>query len=239
MQVTLRALERRVPAPEIVELPSGPAYRYTEQSPQQALVQKLARVVTGLKGAWILLENGLFQEQAVMQRVLDEINDDVVFICHGIIFSDWTPLHQRYLEAFYMEEFDKETALGSTQKRPMPPRDKIRAYLAQRDGAAFDPSTGTESYRTISKAYSGYVHAASPQIMDMYGGTPPRFHVNGMLGTPREEEHRDDLWNYFYRSVISFAFAAKAFGDDALFESIRTYADDFAQQVGKDYKGEK
>ena len=37
-----------------------------------------------------------------------------------------------------------------------------------------DPSRGIGVARTVSKAYSGYVHAASPQIMDMYDGDPPR-----------------------------------------------------------------
>ena len=38
-------------------------------------------------------------------------------------------LHQRYLSAFYKEEFDKPDAVSSTQKRPMIPRRKIRAYV--------------------------------------------------------------------------------------------------------------
>ena len=80
-----------------------------------------------------------------------------------------------------------------------------------------DPSRGVELRRTLSKTYSGYVHAASPQIMDMYGGNPPMFHMRGMLGTIRHDEHREDIWNYFYRGVIAFAVTAKAFGDEVLF----------------------
>ena len=99
-----------------------------------------------------------------------------------------------------------------------------------------DPSTGAEVTRTISKAYSGYVHAASPHIMDMYGGNPPRFHVRGMRGTPRHAEHRADLWNYFFRGIIAFGFAAKAFGDDDMFASIRDFSDDFAKRSGRNYQ---
>jgi hypothetical protein len=62
-------------------------------------------------------------------------------------------------------------------------------------GMASDPSRRIELYRTISKVYSGFVHGASPHIMEMYGGDPPHFHTKGMLGTPRIEEHADDLWN--------------------------------------------
>ena len=47
--------------------------------------------------------------------------------------------------------------------------------------------------RAGEPGYSGYVHAASPHIMEMYGGNPARFHVRGMHGTPRQDEHRDDF----------------------------------------------
>lgn len=74
-----------------------------------------------------------------------------------------------------------------------------------------------------------------PHIMDMYGGNPPKFHMRGMRGTERHREHRADLWNYFYRSIISSAFAAKAFGDEALFAKIHEFTREFERLSGKDY----
>ena len=148
----------------------------------------------------------------------------------------FTELHQRYLDAFYEEEFDKpEDPVASTQKRPMIPRKKIRAYLARVERANLDPSKGIELSKTISNSYSGFIHGASPHIMDMYGGNPPKFHVTGMLGTSRIEEHTNDIWNYFFRGIIAFGFAAKAFGEDKLFNEIREYRDYFTKESGKDY----
>ena len=137
----------------------------------QALVQKLARSVSTLRATTLLMEHGFVQEQAAMQRMLDELHEDIMFLSFGVIFEKWTPLHDKYLAAFYEEEFDKESAIDSTQKRPMIPRNKIRAWITSFDGG-IDPSTANEVTRTISKTYSGYVHAASPQIMDMYGVLP-------------------------------------------------------------------
>jgi len=51
-----------------------------------------------------------------------------------------------------------------------------------------------------------------------------------MLGTPREEEYREDSWNYFYRGILAFGFAAMAFGDIALLDRIRSYRDEFERQ---------
>lgn len=230
MASTIHKFEKLVPPPKIVSLPFGEVYRYVEKSPQQALVLKSARVVTGLHALRLLLEHGLFQEQGSIQRILDELNEDIAFISYGIINDDLTELHQRFLDAFFEEEFDQATAMESTQRRPMIPRTKIQAALAQFESRAIDPSRGKKLSRTIQKTYSGYVHAAAAHIMDLYGGEPPHFHVNGMLGTEREDDHRYDSWNNFYRGILSFSLIYAAFGDMESFERIRAYADNFAKQ---------
>lgn len=235
MESTLHGLAKRVPQPQLVPHMGSSAFRCAEKSIHQALVQKLARSISTLHAARLLMEYGFVQEQAALQRILDEINEDITFLAFGVIRGDVTPLHQSYLDAFFEEEFDADTALASTQKRAMIPRRKIHAYLARID-SGLDSSTAIGLARTVSKTYSGYVHAASPQVMDMYGGSPPRFHVRGMRGTPRHHEHSADLWNYFYRGILSFGFVAKAFGDEKLFDSIRDFSQEFMRQSGTDYE---
>ncbi|WP_200884575.1 hypothetical protein [Methylotenera sp. N17] len=236
MESTVHRLAKRVPQPIRLPFKDSFVFRHTEKTIHQAIVQKLARTVSTLHAAKLLMQHGFVQEQAALQRMLDEIQEDITFLTFGIIFDNRTLLHQEYLNAFFEEEFDADSALVSTQKRPMIKREKIRAYIARTEGAGVDPSTGTEVSRTISKTYSGYVHAASPQIMDMYGGNPAKFHMQGMLNTQLHDDHKSDLWNYFYRGIISFSFAAKAFGDEKLFHEIYQFTKDFAQLSGKDYK---
>lgn len=233
MEASLLDLSRRVPAPAAVPFGDDLAYRYQEQSIHQAIVQKLARITSTLHAARILLECGFLQEQGALQRMLDELNEDAMFLAFAVIQSDITELHRRYLDAFYAEEFDVPgKPLESTQKRAYPPRDKIRGYLANIPGMESEQSRQVAAGRSISKAYSGYIHGASPQIMEMYWGSPPRFHVAGMRGTPLFDAHREDLQNYFYRGLASFAMAAKAFGDAALFAKVNDHIDAFVKQAG-------
>lgn len=145
----------------------GYAYRYNEKTIYQAIVRKLARVTTSLQVVSLLNKAGLLQEQAALQRVLDEFEEDITFLCFGIIFVEITPLHEQYLAAFYEEKFDKpETTVGSTQKRPMIPRKKIRAFNSKDRGTGYDQSSTIDVGRTISKTYSGYIHGASPQLIE-------------------------------------------------------------------------
>ena len=210
-------------SPQRVPFKDSFRFRYVEQTVHQAIVQKLARLVSGLHAARILLSYGFVQEQGALQRMIDEFREDVTFLAEALLRNEVTPLHRKYLAAFYQEEFNHEDPLKSSEQRPMILRKKIHAYLAR---AARDPSTHAKLAQTLSKSYSGYVHGASPHIMDMYGGNPPRFHVRGMRGTPLETAYRRDFWNYIYRGTHAFAYAAMAFGDRAMRDSFRALRDD-------------
>jgi hypothetical protein len=216
MEVALDRLANQVPAPQSVPFVRNTfVFRYVERTAQQAIVQKLARIITGLRAALLLLRHGLVQEEAVIHRVLGDLIEDVLFLSYGILKNDLKgKLHESYLTDFYQEEFDNPgNPLDSTQKRSPVPRRKIQAYIARADLRIGNPSHNQEVFRTIHQAVSGFVHAASVQILDMYGGKPPHFHVRGMLGTPRMPEYEREIWNYFERGMADFVIAAGVLGD--------------------------
>lgn len=229
MEAGLRRLERLVPAPCDVSLHGYLALRYVEQTIQQAIVAKLVRYISLLNGAKILMEHGHVHEQALLQRCMDECESDIMFLALAVIKEDFTEKHKDFLAEFWKEEYDAPRAMDSTQDRAPPRRDKIRAWVANTMGN--DPSTAIKADRSLYKSFSGYVHGAAPHIMDLHDGK--LFHVGGVAGTLRHEEHKHDLWNYYYRGLCAVAFAAKALGDEALFQSMYEGRDTFAVATGR------
>ncbi|MDR6207226.1 MULTISPECIES: hypothetical protein [Paraburkholderia] len=228
MERTVHDLARRLSQPEmliVADIAIG--FRYSDKGAAQAIVQKMARVVCSLRAARLLLAHGFIGEQAAMHRMIDEAEEDISFLSLGMVYGE-TDLHRKFLEDFYQEEFEDPTRPVQTRiKRGNTPRARIHAYLAQNPAAGLDPSTACATMQTIHKAYSGYIHGASPHLMEMYGGEPARFHMAGMRRSPLWQGHADDLWNYVYRGILSFGMAAKALGDGKLFSQIRAYADEF------------
>lgn len=215
-----RHLETKVPPPTRKAWKDGFVFRYAENTIHQAIVQKLARTISGLHAIETLLDRGLFQEQGMVQRAVDEIGEDITFLSYGVIYGEITQRHKDYLEHFYVEEFEgSSNIMGSHKSRGMMPREKIRAYINQKLGS--DSARANVAGKIIAKAYSGFIHAASPHIMDMCAGTPPRFDVSGELRNLRREEHANDALNYFLRALMTMAIAAKAFGEEALFLDMR------------------
>jgi hypothetical protein len=78
-------LAARVRQPTAVEFGDGHVFRYNEGDVHQALVQKLARVISGLHAARLLLVHGFLQELGALQRMLDEFNEDINFLASGVI----------------------------------------------------------------------------------------------------------------------------------------------------------
>jgi hypothetical protein len=226
MEGAFRRLESQVPPPQKQSWQDGFFFRYREQTVEQALLQKLARYISGLHAIDVLLLNGFVQEQGVIQRTLDDLGEDIQFLGYALTIPELTPLHKEYLEAFWQEQFEPEGGGIKLIPRPMTQRKKIRAYI-NRVGGLPDPSTANSVGRLIQQAYSGYVHGASPQIMDMCGGNPPTFHLQGLADTSLMSAHARDAWNYYYRGYMCTIFVAKAFGDadlvDHLYKQIETF----------------
>ena len=57
----------------------------------------------------------------------------------------------------------------------------------------------------VYATFSNYVHARYPEVMDLYGGTPGRFHMRGMRGTPKDLENLETL--EVYRTTLENCFA--------------------------------
>ena len=232
MEQCVNSLNEQVPQPRRVPCQKSFVFRHVEKSARQAIVQKLARMVSTLHAAYLLLNHGFVQEQATLERVLDEIQEDVCFLSYGIISGDLNDsLHKKYLDVFFQEEFNFEDPMSSTQRRHMIPREKVRAYVARKDQerAGLELTEGVHLSRMLSKTYSGYVHAASPHIMDMYGGNPPRFHMKGMGETKVHRTHKEEIWNYFYRGLTTLGFAAKVFSNSDLKGQISARVKEFEE----------
>lgn len=85
LQIMARAvhdLEVKVPLPRKVPCKTSFVFRYVEKTVLQAIVQRLARVVSTLSSAHLLMSHGFVQEQAALQRILQELHEDITFLAY-------------------------------------------------------------------------------------------------------------------------------------------------------------
>lgn len=224
MTEALRRLESAIEPPQQVPVRTSFVFRYANNGIREAIVQKLARSISGLNAVFVLLRTGYVQEVGVLLRTLDEIQEDIMFLAVAETNNARTDRHEKYLDAFYSDPvFSRPEGSLDIAKPDLVPRKKIRAHTMNVLGKGVNVSQALAVYESVSTAYSGYVHANSESIMEMYGGDPPCFHVEGMLGTPRIATFARDAGNYVYRGLMATITAAKAFGDAPLVDVLYAF----------------
>jgi hypothetical protein len=232
MEQMLRDFEQGMAKPVFVSTaPGKEVVRFPKQDIDHAILLKLVMLTSGLNAALLLHHHGHVFEQAALQRMIDEASEDAIFLSLALIKQDRTKRHDDYLSDFWAEEWsDSNDVVASRQPRKRVPRDKISAYVARHHGG--DWNTGHKTTMFLSAAYSGFVHGASPHLMDLYHEDRENFSVRGMLGTPRMTSSRHDLWNYLYRGGVAFCFAAAAFNSQQHLNLMRQHLNVFQKESG-------
>lgn len=229
-------LERHFDRPSLVEIGDKPFFRHARKDDLLMSHLKCVCAISALNASLALLRQGYVQEIGMLCRCVDDCYQDVLFL--------GTPLgedgkhseqQRRLVEDFFQEEFDDlENPLHSTQARKRVPRSKVHAGIARISGNPINPTDSQEIYRTLHKAFSGYVHGAYVHIMEIYGGKRDdfRYHMRGLQGTPRIPEWTEALSNYVYRILIAIEVVAKRYSDLEVQHAISIVRNDFESATG-------
>lgn len=205
----------------------GFIHRLPNQDARHAVLLKLAALLNFLSGAIALCETGAVLPQGTVKRMADEAAEDVLFLTTGLL-SGMSDRHAEFLDYFWREDVaDFDDRLNSFQSRPQVKREKVIAAIHR---ISDDPSTATQVGTLLSKAYSGFVHAAAPHVMDIYDPERRKFEVLS-ASAQRRLEHEIDLWNQMYRGAGSLTLAAKVIGTDADFNRMKAAIAAFEQRT--------
>ena len=234
MNRTFSQLERSLPnKPQLIHQSGYRVWRFIEKDLYQALFLKTARSQSLIRSARLLYDHRFLQELSILQRPIDETNEDMSFLALGCI-NGISDLHNRFMEAFWLEEID-ETGVVSTLGKKLPRilRKDIQAYLAGCQDTEKLKQLTRDSLGTLYKNYSGHVHGASVYIMEMYCGDPPHFHTNGIREEEHESVHVNILYSYTLRCFdvlwfVSLAFNVKGYGEFNV-ESLREQSNIYHQ----------
>jgi hypothetical protein len=164
---------------------------------------KGVRVVSALNAALELARSGYTQEIGVLMRTLVECTTHIEFVLSGSEENGTLrPEADKYIQAFFA---DYARGKASDVKRAQVRQGSVHAVLGKElDSIANETVRGTEyrdvcaaeMYSNVYLAFSNYVHAKYPEIMDLYGGTPGHFHLRGMKGTPKDAENLQTLESF-------------------------------------------
>ena len=199
-------------------LESRKQFRHEKKHGFLLIYLKGIRWVSLFNASIVLLEAGHVHEMGILRRCMDESSEDMMLFIRSLgPDGEPTDKQKRVFEEFFQEEFEDLSApILSTTKRDRLPRKQVRAAIAGLPENPVNPHEFAQISETLYNAFSGYVHGAYPQIMELYGGNPQKYHMAGMRGPQRIQEWGTMLTENAYRGVLDAWYVAKKLGDEGV-----------------------
>jgi Family of unknown function (DUF5677) len=169
---------------------------------------KAVRVVSSLNAAFELARKGYTQELTVLMRILSECTHHIEYVLDPDDDERHKANVKKYLQNFFEDrERDPEAEIKGVLIREKVINEQLGKTLdkiAAQYGDTKDRVPAAKLFHRSSRAVSFYVHARYPESMDLYGGTPGRFHLRGMRGTPKDRENLETLDTFIDTASTTF-----------------------------------
>ena len=171
-------------------------FRYGRPDLRHFCLLKGIRAVSALNASMELVRKGFTQELYVLLRTVVEFKSHIEYVLSarredGTLEGDV----ERHVRE-YFSDFKRNSP--ADYKRPKLRQGDVhdsvgRMYTSDIQKAGNDTRfTNVVPAKLLSNIYlnfSNYVHGRYPEAMDMLGGEPPKFHLRGMSGTPKDDEN--------------------------------------------------
>jgi hypothetical protein len=170
-------------------------FRYGKPDLRHFCLLKGIRAVSALNASIELVRKGFTQELYVLLRTVVEFKSHIEYVLSarsedGTLQEDVEHHIQQYFSDFKRNS-------PADYKRPKIRQGDVHEAVGrmytddiQKTGSdRFKDAVPAKLLSNIYLNFSNYVHGRYPEAMDMFGGEPPKFHLRGMGGTPKDDEN--------------------------------------------------
>jgi len=209
--------------PQFVSYGSDRGFRYQAPDVRHFCLLKSVRVVSALNASFVLARYGYTQEIAVLVRTLVECTTHIEYVLDPSNSEAHRSEVKKFVEDFFA---DAQRDPGTEVKKAQIPQGKVHTRI----GATLDDIAANyretegrrpaaELFSHIYRVFSNYVHSKYPEIMDLYGDRPGRFHLRGMEGTPKDHENVEVIQASIESASNTFVIVVRNLELGALVES--------------------
>jgi hypothetical protein len=178
-----------------VMMKSEGGFRYRNPDFRHFCLLRASRIVSALNASIELARCGYPQEIGVLYRIVQESSSQINAVMAQITTDGRVNGKlAEFIDAYFKDNHRSESSSpdSPTKLSQKYVNELIGSQLDQfnpHDPTAANWRSAADRYRHIDWVFSNYVHGRYPEAMDLYGGTPGRFHLFGMKGTPKDMEN--------------------------------------------------
>lgn len=170
-------------------------FRFLNPGAKHFCILKAARAISGLNAAIALLEKGFIQEIAIIIRSIIECTSHIDYVLAGLENGQLKPPQMKFVNA-YFEDF-RRNDVGDFKRPHLKQKDVHKVVGGNLDelikhvegGEEFAGVDSSKLMSNIYLTYSNYVHSRYPEVMDLFGESPERFHLEGIRNTAMDYQN--------------------------------------------------
>ncbi len=190
---------------------SGGNFRwsYPLQSAEVVQVAKAVRMVSGIRAALRLADEGFTTECCALLRIVSDFAAEILFIGEGIIAGEFNSSQQKFINDFFIPfPTDPEELAAREREYYIGRREIIAAHvrLAQRAGADSKQLALLVAY--LNKGYDSYIHGAYITAMELFTGETHTFMLNGHKSSRVQAATRAGVAGKLHEVIVALALMA-------------------------------
>jgi hypothetical protein len=173
----IEVLAADLPRPMRTPLPRGGfRWRYPTQSAEVVQIAKAVRMVTSIRAAWHLAEEGLTTESATLLRVTSDFAAEIGFLAEGILEGKLNSAQQKFVDDYFKPfPTDPDELAAREREYYVGRKDITAAHTRLVQKAGIDRVRYERLVKYLNKGYDAYVHGAYGTAMELFTGATYSF----------------------------------------------------------------
>jgi hypothetical protein len=213
-------------------------FRYGKPTERHFCILKSVHAVSSINAAIELAEKGFNQEVCILMISVIDCLHQIEFVLSGYKDGKLSEKKDEWVSQ-YFSDYQRNDASNFKGKSPRQEdiHKEIDIYYRESGiigpGTRFPDADRKKLMSNVYRTYSNYVHARYPEVMDMYGGTPGHFHMEGMSGTRKDAESINIIATFTDSIALSLVHMIGVFDMRARLQCIPELADWFKSRDEK------
>lgn len=168
----VKILAADLPTPNRTILPTGGfRWEHPVQSAEVVQVAKAVRMVTSIRAAWRLTDEGLTTESAALLRLSSDFASEILFLAEGIIEGQLNGAQAKFVDDYFKPfPTDPDELAAREREYYVGRKDVIAARVRLAQKAGIDGEYVERLMKYLNKGYDAYVHGAYMTAMELFNG---------------------------------------------------------------------
>ena len=196
-------------------------WEFREKSAYVLTIAKAVRMVSGIRAAMLLVDNGFVTESACLLRIVSDLALEIVAVAEGELRGEPTEAQRAFVAAFFARKYASgEVSLQQEKKRYVSREELMKTHVRLAKTAGVDGEQLRNMMRTLVGVYDGYVHGAYSTAMELYHGGRHEFMLRGHEGLEQRVVYHRAVAGKLHEVMQSLVMISHIAGDEGLFSDI-------------------